>query len=104
MIVEHNDIVLIEVPEGANRFSFGFSIPSWVYYYLKDNANSWDHRHTELPPGQYEIVGLAKDLMGSDWLKIITPSIFDTAIDCGISLIKSKNLKPETTLIVRKIK
>lgn len=55
-------ILLIKVPDDAERFSFGFNDDTRLYYYLKSSHNSFDHRHIKLPSGQYQILGKSTEL------------------------------------------
>ena len=113
-----NDIYGVEVPKGAERFCFGYDNPNWIYYYLKNSANSFDHRHIELPSGSYSIIGKGDELDSDKWESIVdykkhedqrfypdytsALEFFDNPIQSGHSLLKSKNLKPEPTLIIKK--
>lgn len=119
--------LLLTVPE--NYWAFHFE-GDWVHAYPVDGGGGtkpigW---HTQVPnPGQWSIIGKGSELKEDDWKGIvpevsgwsriiyynhtasgrdyrdIVDTAFDTATNSGLSLISSHNMKPETTLILKKI-
>lgn len=73
--------LFVEVPEDAERFSFGYDTPNWLYYYRKGAANSFDHRHIELSAGQYTFLCVSKGISEEDAGKIVDKGITDLWMD-----------------------
>lgn len=105
----------------------------YVLEYLTQNLDEesgfygeWGEADVELPPGSYTIVGLSSKLSEDEWGDIIPEITADgtqfyypdfggrqtmmavdlkrTATESGLSLLKSKGMKWETTLILKKLK
>jgi hypothetical protein len=116
-----NDIYWVEVPEDAKRFwiedlSHGFK------ELTMDNDENWDeYKSILLSTGNYSIIGNGDELGESDWVLIIDKPVHSytelvyrdyektagrigylSAKESGHSLLKSKNLNPSTTLLIRK--
>jgi hypothetical protein len=109
-----NNHIGVQVPEGSDKFvlvASTFYSPSFLYLQGFDKT-------IDLPPGKYSIVGLAIDLTEEDWYNIVekgdsqhvdlfthynsVPEMWlFTATESGYSLLESKGLKKETTLILK---
>lgn len=113
-----NGHLFIEVPEGF----FGYSIIDTTNggKALKITDRVGDCVYRPLPPGSYTLVGLGSELTEEQWKEIIEDtwesgdfigwsfrdysdkhSTFDTATESGLSLLKSKSLSPNTTVILK---
>ena len=104
----YKNFLLIEVPESA------------FVYKIYENRILLLNDIVDLPPGNYTIIGKGDELRNIDWESIVdfrmtepdgrfilwknygnTETWFGIAKDSGYSLLKSKNLSPETTLIIQ---
>lgn len=128
-VIQHNEFVLVEVKKGAHNFGFvPYGKDKWSLYY-DDQYGHDGSCEPMLPPGNYTIIGLAKDLDDWEWNKISPEKIirnhqtgmtgvfferfdkepFDgaiqycrTATESGLSLLRSHGLT-ENTLIIKKV-
>lgn len=121
MIHEHGDIVMVEVKSDAKIFGIVPSLPK-DYLFFDDNFGHDGTCEIQLPAIGYTIVGLSSKLSEDEWRGIVetnsegfehymTDEEYDrsdhvyplpTATESGLSLLKSKNLSPDTTLILKK--
>ena len=126
-IVQHGNLLLIDVPEGAildDEVSNG-----QVRYRYRDEKGLMHYTSTGFPlfpPGQWSIVGIASSLTEDMW-KGILPQVrggfaghlagykdyndnglsmdkapLKTATESGLSLLASHGKKPYTTLVILK--
>lgn len=115
--IEHSGFLLVEVPEKSYghrlyELNDGWNIECWYNGYLK---------YIQIDGGNYQIIGLAKDLSEDQWKEIAEEMYlgerptgkyenygfglpkFETATESGHSLLKSHSLEPSTTLILKKL-
>lgn len=101
--VDIGGFVLAEVPKDSVAFEIydKESLPLAIIVYRKDPQGLFEpgipEPHWPLPPGKYQIVGLAKDLTPDQWCEI-----FGTEYDAHC-FMKQNKLLHETTLIIKKM-
>lgn len=109
----------IEVLEGAK----GFKVERWISapHLIIEMPLTPDldpDYYIPLPPGNWQVIGLAKDCTEEDWKKIVRyipygnldrwvdyefkDSVCYKAKESGFSLLKSKGLSESNTLIIKK--
>jgi hypothetical protein len=64
-------LLCIDVPEGAERFSFGFEDHQTLYWYPSNAYNSFDSRSKPLPPGNWELLGRRDEIKEDEWSDIV---------------------------------
>lgn len=123
-IAEHGDYLLVQVPEDAHSFEVYENnvIGGYCIMYLRGNPDYACEYSPNLPPGNYSIVGKGNELKWSDWVGIVEKEndeseslncwwykdyekneiMTKNAVKSGLSLIRSKGLSPEITLIIKK--
>jgi len=121
--------IAVEVPEGAWRFYSNNGIASGkigmdVSERLEDGSLRMYAHKCDLPPGSWSILGKGneiteeqwKTIVGIEWFedddeyfyiyepdgKVRSNLFYDTAIESGLSLLKSKSLNPESIIILIK--
>lgn len=117
MITELNEkAIAVEVPEGAHTFSIGFATGRLCY---SPKGSAINTIYTDLPPGNWSILGRPNELSEEQWKKVVTaektfgyPSYgqipngsyqwFAKPSESGQSLLKSKNVNPESVIILIK--
>lgn len=114
--------IAIKVPEGSEMYT----IHENKLLLLFSGGQSARKKWCDLPPGQWQILGIASELTEEDWKKVvelvggwsnviyydynttardyrdIVEAAFKTATQSGQSLLASKNLPMESTLILIK--
>lgn len=110
----------VQVPEGSHGFMFSTE-QLWLCAKPKQ---TWRRFFCELPEGNWKILGLGKDLTEDQWKEVVeqqsgglgrfkdyelTGSLADhgtyilySALKSGLSLLRSKGLQGENTLILIK--
>ena len=123
-IVQHGNFMLIDVPKDAKSFLIkGY----WLFYeHNFDRLGLGEDEMIDLPPGQWQIVGIASSLTEEQWkgivekdtdfpnlpglykyyesgsLKDIQVSATAQAKTSGLSLLAAHGKKPSTTLVILK--
>jgi hypothetical protein len=116
-MIQHNGFLLVEVPEGAKDFSLIgvlHKASNWMLWF----NDSFGHDGTceiLLPTGNYQIIGMGKDLSSDQKARIAEdkngyfpdyehrPSFHTMPEQSFLSLIKSHGLKPENCLILKSV-
>lgn len=102
---QHNNYLLVEVPEGY--WCFHENSDGDIEAYPEDGGGGvkpigWVLYKCDMPPGKYQIIGLAKDLTEEQW-RLIIKNGYTNFTASGQSLLKSHSLKEENTLILKVI-
>lgn len=119
-IVELLDGVIgVVVPEDANNFEVYDNnvIGGKCLMYLRGNPDYACEYSTNFPEGQWQILGLGNQLTEEQWEGVVDSKMegrelwksyetsytaFHNATESGLSLLKSKGLKPQNTLILKR--
>lgn len=116
-MIQEGDIILVTVSDEATTFSKQYLHSDW-YELVIDNDDWYDPIYERIK-GDFTIVGLAKDLSGTEWRKLVkgygkmymdyTSTLNGLAAHCltdiesGHSLLAKYGLNETTTLILKKI-
>lgn len=92
-------VLSVEVPEGATKVCWECGSDGRVLRYYPKNYNDiHDSRRIELPPGQWELLGVAGKIEESKWKELVVP----TASKSGLSWCKANNIKLTDVLLLKK--
>lgn len=128
-MIKHNEYLLVEVQEESSRFNIVNSLnpPHFEWEYPVDGDDPGTYDCVDLPPGTYQLIGLAAELTEEQKKGICIPvrrpsepvyyKLYNEPEDeqgdtpvattdvnrAFLSLLRSHNLKPETTVVIKEI-